>query len=117
MKSAKTLGFIALVAASLSGCAVHMQEPSSPVSVFAKDPYERAYATSPAYETANVELAPLRQRADDQARSLAAAGAAGALGRHALPNAAAFSVVTPSADGLTVGPAEAADVEATVDSK
>jgi hypothetical protein len=111
MKLAKGLGFLALVTASMSGCAVHLQEPNSPVSVFAKDPYEKPFATSPAYETANVELAPLRQRADDQARSLAAASA-GSFMHGALPNAAAFSIVTPSGEGLMVEPAEAADIEA-----
>ncbi len=101
MTFAKGLGLLAVVAAStLSGCAVHVVEPVKAAYDYSDASfYDKPFAPSPAYETADVEIAPLRQRAEDVQRSLAVAAANKNL---ALPNAAAISVVTPSSDGLVV---------------
>ncbi len=102
MNLAKGLGLVAMVGGLLSGCAVHIVEPVKVAYDYSdRDFYDRPFASSPRYETANIELAPLRQRADGMRRSLAVAAANKNL---ALPNAAAFSVVTPAIAGA--GPSD-----------
>jgi hypothetical protein len=106
MTFAKGLGLLAVVAAStLSGCVIRMQQPIKEVAYdFSdRDFYDRAYAPSPSYEPAGT-IAPLRQRAEDVAFSINAGKAAKSGMR--VPSSAAASVVTPSAEGLEVGPAE-----------
>src|ERR1051326_4604102 len=99
MKFAKVLGVFG-VAAAMNGCAIHYQEPVKDVSYLSNpESYIRPFGASPSYERGLVEVAPLRQRAEDAARSRDVAARFGAL-----PNAAAFSTARPTATGTELEP-------------
>jgi hypothetical protein len=92
-----------------SGCAIHSQGPVKEVAYDFSDGvlYDRAYAPSPEYETGLTELAPLRQRADARARTLAAAEAARMLPVMPPASLAAMVAAEPTSE-----PPAAADVVA-----